>query len=100
MKTCVFVCIRVCVCLCMYVCKMSLCVQTNALNFIGMFPQVVSDIVLFSLCGSLGQLAILYNIREYGSLVNTIVTVTRYVCIFLNVRLHECVYVCVYVCII
>ena len=52
-------------------------VQTSAYAFYLRFPQVFTDILLFSLCGSLGQLVILYNIREYGSLVNTIVTVTR-----------------------
>lgn len=52
--------------------------QTLALAFYNKFPQVLFDIILFSICGSVGQLAILYNIREFGSLVNTIVTVTRW----------------------
>lgn len=50
---------------------------TRALSFYQRFPQLLTDLLLFSACGSLGQLVILYNIREYGSLVNTIITVTR-----------------------
>ena len=35
------------------------------------------DLVLFCLCGAIGQLFIFFTIRRFGSLVTTIVTTTR-----------------------
>ena len=39
--------------------------------------QAGYDIVLFCLCGAIGQLVIFQTIRRFGSLVNTLVTTTR-----------------------
>jgi UDP-galactose transporter B1 len=35
------------------------------------------DIVLFCLCGAVGQLFIFFSIRRFGSLTNTMITTTR-----------------------
>ncbi|KAK2080549.1 hypothetical protein QBZ16_000402 [Prototheca wickerhamii] len=40
-------------------------------------PAAGYDIVLFCLCGAIGQLFIFQTIRRFGSLVNTLVTTTR-----------------------
>ena len=54
-------------------------VQTEAMELIARFPEALWDVLLFSLCGALGQLVIFYNIREFGSVASTTITVTRWV---------------------
>ena len=41
------------------------------------FPSVGRDVVLFSLCGAIGQVFIFYIIASFGSLTCVLVTVTR-----------------------
>jgi UDP-galactose transporter B1 len=41
------------------------------------FPEVLTDVLLFSFAGAVGQLVIFYNIREFGSVASTTITVTR-----------------------
>lgn len=48
-----------------------------ALGFISRNPAVWKDILLFSLCGSLGQCFIFHTLEHYGSLVLVTITVTR-----------------------
>ncbi|KAI9298780.1 UAA transporter [Neoconidiobolus thromboides FSU 785] len=50
---------------------------SQALSFCSRNSQVWKDILLFSLCGSLGQCFIFYTLENYGSLVLVTVTVTR-----------------------
>jgi len=50
---------------------------TQALTFCTLHPNVIKDIVMFSLCGSLGQCFIFYTLEKYGSLLLVTVTVTR-----------------------
>ena len=40
-------------------------------------PSAASDVLLFCLCGAVGQLFIFYTIRNFGSLVNTLICTTR-----------------------
>ncbi|EPZ33495.1 UAA transporter [Rozella allomycis CSF55] len=49
----------------------------EALNFISQFPNVLSDLVLFSFCGAIGQTFIFYTLEQYGSVILTTITVTR-----------------------
>lgn len=49
----------------------------DSMNFIMANPQVLQDIVLFALCGALGQVFIFYTLEKYGSMILVTVTVTR-----------------------
>ncbi|KAF9364708.1 UDP-galactose transporter [Mortierella sp. NVP85] len=49
----------------------------NAIAFCQTHPAIIKDIVMFSLCGALGQLFIFYTLEQYGSLSLVTVTVTR-----------------------
>ncbi|KAF9895933.1 UDP-galactose transporter, partial [Lobosporangium transversale] len=49
----------------------------NALNFCQTHPAIIKDIIMFSLCGALGQCFIFYTLEHYGSLSLVTVTVTR-----------------------
>ncbi|KAI8375771.1 UAA transporter [Choanephora cucurbitarum] len=50
---------------------------TQALAFFQDHPAVIRDVVLFGLCGALGQCFIFYTLQHYGSLRLVTVTVTR-----------------------
>jgi UDP-galactose transporter B1 len=47
------------------------------LAFCRAHPDATWDILLFCLCGAVGQLFIFFTIRTFGSLVNTLITTTR-----------------------
>ncbi|ORX59566.1 UAA transporter [Hesseltinella vesiculosa] len=49
----------------------------QAIDFCTTHPAVIRDIVLFGLCGALGQCFIFYTLQRYGSLRLVTVTVTR-----------------------
>ncbi|KAI8914318.1 UAA transporter [Gorgonomyces haynaldii] len=49
----------------------------QALLFGTAHPQVFWDVLLFGLCGALGQVFIFHTLENYGSLVLVMVTVTR-----------------------
>lgn len=49
----------------------------EAIDFITAHPAVLKDIILFGLCGGLGQVFIYYTLARYGSIVLVTVTVTR-----------------------
>lgn len=49
----------------------------DLLAFCARYPQAGYDIILFCLCGAVGQLFIFYTIKRFGALVNTIITTTR-----------------------
>lgn len=46
-------------------------------GFCSKYRDAGIDVLLFCLCGAVGQLFIFYTIRTFGSLVNTIITTTR-----------------------
>lgn len=46
-------------------------------NFCLAFPEAGWDVALFCLCGAIGQLFIFYTIKQFGSVVNVIITTTR-----------------------
>lgn len=48
-----------------------------ALAFMQTFPAVTLDVVLFGLCGALGQVFVFYTLEHFGSLSLVTVTVTR-----------------------
>ncbi|KAG0216490.1 UDP-galactose transporter [Mortierella sp. GBA30] len=48
-----------------------------ALTFCHSHPAIIKDIVLFCLCGALGQCFIFYTLEQFGSLSLVTVTVTR-----------------------
>ncbi|KAF9992802.1 UDP-galactose transporter, partial [Modicella reniformis] len=50
---------------------------SNALTFCQTHPAIIQDIIMFSLCGALGQCFIFYTLEQYGSLSLVTVTVTR-----------------------
>src|SRR5690606_35785373 len=50
---------------------------SGALTFCTEHPAVLKDIMLFSLCGAVGQCFIFYTLEQYGSLSLVTVTVTR-----------------------
>lgn len=50
---------------------------SEAVNFIMIHPAVLKDILLFAVCGGLGQLFVFYTLEKYGSVVLVTVTVTR-----------------------
>jgi UDP-galactose transporter B1 len=49
----------------------------NAIEFCGKYPEVFKDIILFSLCGAIGQCFIFFTLQNFGSLVVVTITVTR-----------------------
>ncbi|CAO3568474.1 unnamed protein product [Mortierella alpina] len=49
----------------------------NALAFCHAHPAIIQDIVLFCICGALGQCFIFYTLEQFGSLSLVTVTVTR-----------------------
>ncbi|KAI8096730.1 UAA transporter, partial [Halteromyces radiatus] len=49
----------------------------QAIAFCATHPAVIRDILLFGLCGALGQCFIFYTLQRYGSLRLVTVTVTR-----------------------
>ncbi|KAF9084783.1 UDP-galactose transporter [Mortierella sp. AM989] len=49
----------------------------NAITFCQTHPAIIHDIVMFSICGALGQCFIFYTLEQYGSLSLVTVTVTR-----------------------
>ncbi|KAI9207637.1 UAA transporter [Polychytrium aggregatum] len=49
----------------------------NALVFCSLFPRVMLDVVLFGLCGAIGQCFIYHTLERFGSLSLVTVTVTR-----------------------
>lgn len=50
---------------------------SEAIDFITVHPAVLKDIVLFGLCGGLGQVFIFRTLENYGSIILVTVTVTR-----------------------
>lgn len=50
---------------------------SQAVQFCQTHPAILQDIVLFSICGALGQCFIFYTLEQYGSLSLVTVTVTR-----------------------
>ncbi|KAG0052702.1 UDP-galactose transporter [Gryganskiella cystojenkinii] len=48
-----------------------------ALQFVKTHPAILQDIILFSICGAVGQCFIFYTLEQYGSLSLVTVTVTR-----------------------
>jgi UDP-galactose transporter B1 len=50
---------------------------SEAVQFIQYFPAVLKDVVLFGLCGALGQTFIFHTLESYGSIVLVTITVTR-----------------------
>jgi solute carrier family 35 (UDP-galactose transporter), member B1 len=49
----------------------------SAVNFCKKFPEVQQHLLLFCLCAAVGQCFIFYLIKEFGSLVNVTITITR-----------------------
>ena len=49
----------------------------DLLMFCHKYPDAGIDVLLFCLCGAVGQLFIFFTIRTFGSLVNTIICTTR-----------------------
>lgn len=49
----------------------------DAIRFIRTYPACMSDIILFSFCGAMGQNFIYYTLEKFGSLSLITVTVTR-----------------------
>ncbi|CAG8576088.1 2118_t:CDS:1 [Dentiscutata heterogama] len=49
----------------------------NAITFCKNYPNIIKDILLFSLCGALGQCFIFFTLDNFGSLFLNTVTVTR-----------------------
>lgn len=50
---------------------------SSALGFIASHPGVTPDLLLFSVCGAVGQLFIFVTLSHYGSLTLVTITVTR-----------------------
>ena len=59
--------------------------QTSAVALVQRFPDALFDLLVFATMGAVGQLVIFYNIREFGSVASTTITVTR------SVQLCHCV---------
>ena len=49
----------------------------DAISFIQRHPAVLKDVLLFAICGGLGQVFIFYTLNKFSSLLLTTVTVTR-----------------------
>jgi UDP-galactose transporter B1 len=52
-------------------------VGQQLLLFLTMHREAAWDVVLFCLCGAVGQLFIFFTIKQFGSLVNTLICTTR-----------------------
>lgn len=50
---------------------------TSAISFVAKFPDVVWDILLFSLVSAIGQNFIFYTVRNFNALIVTTITTTR-----------------------
>lgn len=50
---------------------------SSAVAFARSFPSVMGDVVLFGLCGALGQVFVFYTLEHFGSLSLVTITVTR-----------------------
>lgn len=50
---------------------------SDVMGFCLQHREAAVDVLVFCLCGTLGQLFIFFTIRTFGSLVNTLVTTTR-----------------------
>ncbi|KAJ3403613.1 UDP-galactose transporter [Chytriomyces hyalinus] len=50
---------------------------SGAIAFTRMHPQVLFDILLFGLCGALGQCFIFHTIERFGAMILVTITVTR-----------------------
>ena len=50
---------------------------SQLLSFCRQHPNAAYDVLLFCLCGAIGQVFIFYTIRTFGSLVNTLICTTR-----------------------
>ncbi|KAI1319690.1 UDP-galactose transporter [Mortierella claussenii] len=49
----------------------------SAIAFCQTHPAIIKDLIMFSLCGAVGQCFIFYTLEQYGSLSLVTVTVTR-----------------------
>ena len=49
----------------------------EVIRFCVLHPEAGIQVMLFCLCGAVGQLFIFYTIRAFGSLINTLITTTR-----------------------
>ncbi|KAG0313700.1 UDP-galactose transporter [Dissophora globulifera] len=49
----------------------------SAIAFCQTHPAIIKDIIMFSICGAVGQCFIFYTLEQYGSLSLVTVTVTR-----------------------
>ncbi|KAK9318170.1 UAA transporter [Lipomyces starkeyi] len=49
----------------------------DSLEFFKLYPQVLYDILSFSVCGAIGQVFIFFTLSKFGSLTLVTVTVTR-----------------------
>lgn len=49
----------------------------EVLEFCSRYPEAGTNLLLFCLCGAIGQLFIFFTISRFGSLVNTLITTTR-----------------------
>ncbi|GAA5967840.1 hypothetical protein JCM3765_001897 [Sporobolomyces pararoseus] len=56
---------------------------SHSLSFLQSHPQILNDILLFGLTGSIGQLFIFLTLSLYGSLTLVTITVTRKMCTML-----------------
>ncbi|ANB12521.1 Hut1p [Sugiyamaella lignohabitans] len=50
---------------------------SEAIDFISLHPRILYDILLFGICGALGQVFIFHTLEKYGSIILVTVTVTR-----------------------
>ncbi|KAF0417037.1 UAA transporter [Gigaspora margarita] len=63
---------------------------SNALTFCQIHPNVIIDILLFSLCGALGQCFIFFALHNFGSLfLNTITVSRKFFTVLLSVFLFD-----------
>eukprot|EP00903_Cladosiphon_okamuranus_P014363 g13336.t1 len=49
----------------------------RALHFMATFPEVIKNVAAFCGCAGMGQLFVFFIIKEFGSLVNVTVTISR-----------------------
>ncbi|CAM9674799.1 unnamed protein product [Scytosiphon promiscuus] len=49
----------------------------HALHFMATFPEVIKNVAAFCACAGTGQLFVFFIIKEFGSLVNVTVTISR-----------------------
>ncbi|CAM9426305.1 unnamed protein product [Ascophyllum nodosum] len=61
----------------------------RALSFMMTFPEVVTNLAAFCACAGMGQLFVFFIIKEFGSLVNVTVTISRkFFSILISVAVH------------